>query len=52
MVTEKVGAFSAAQAAAALALTAGQSLDVAARRAAAPIKQHVRANRRRLTRRP
>jgi hypothetical protein len=52
MVTEKVGAFSAAQAAAAVALTTGQSLDVAARRAAAPIKRHVRANRRRLTRRP
>jgi hypothetical protein len=50
MITEKVGALGEAQTAAGLALATGQSLNVAAKRAAAPIKRSVRANRRRLTR--
>jgi hypothetical protein len=50
MLTEKVSAFGAGQLAGGTALATGQSLDVAAKRAAAPIKQRVRANRRRLTR--
>jgi hypothetical protein len=50
MVTEKVDALGAAQAAAGLALGAGMSLDQAIVRAAAPIKKRVRANRRRLGR--
>jgi hypothetical protein len=50
MIAEKVRAFGAAQTAAGLALTTGQSLDVAIKRATAPILQRVRANRRRLMR--
>ena len=51
MVSEKIGALGAAQLAAGLALSTGKSFDVAAKRAAAPIKRGVRANRRRLMRR-
>ena len=51
MVSEKASAFLAAQAAATAALVTGQSFATAARRAAAPYRSRVRANRRRLTRR-
>jgi hypothetical protein len=50
MIAEKVGAVAAAQMAGALALASGKSASVAARRAMAPIRWRVRANRRRLSR--
>jgi len=50
MVTEKMAALALAQSAAMTALISGQSIDVAATRALAPVRSRVRANRRRLTR--
>lgn len=50
MVTEKLAAVAAAQAAAGLALATGQSPKVAMRRAMTPIRKRMRANRRRLGR--
>jgi hypothetical protein len=50
MVTEKTDAFFASHAAATVALISGQSLETAARMAAAPYRSRVRANRRRLMR--
>jgi hypothetical protein len=51
MVTEKAAACIASQAAASGALLSGRSLTAATRRAAAPYRSRVRANRRRLLRR-
>jgi hypothetical protein len=52
MVSEKVAAFAAGQAAAMFALATGKPFEVAAARALAPVKRQVRANRRRLSRLP
>lgn len=49
MVTEKVAALGTAQLAAAGALAGGRPLATAVKRAAAPYRKRVRANRRRLT---
>jgi hypothetical protein len=50
MIAEKVGALAAAQLAGALALASGKSTGTAAKRAMTPVRQRVRANRRRLSR--
>ncbi len=50
MVTEKLAAFAAAQAAAGVALAAGKRPKVAMTRAMTPIRKRMRANRRRLGR--
>jgi hypothetical protein len=49
MITEKVAALAAAQVAGGLALASGKSAGIAAKRAMAPIRRRVRANRRRLS---
>lgn len=48
MVAEKVAAFGEAQIAAAVALASGMSVKAAAKRAEAPYRRRVRANRKRL----
>jgi hypothetical protein len=50
MIAEKVGALAAAQVAGALSLASGKNAGIAAKRALAPIRRRVRANRRRLAR--
>jgi hypothetical protein len=50
MIAEKVGALAAARVGGALALASGKSAGIAAKRAMAPVRRRVHANRRRLSR--
>jgi hypothetical protein len=50
MITEKFAALAAAQMAGGLAVATGKSFEIATKRAMAPVRRRVRANRRRLSR--